>query len=101
MYRLPVATAGALSGSVRAGPIGVWEIFLYSGTSAVDWTIANGGNPLRSLQRHSQSMFGGCHIATVDGEYSPMDASGKYAIWYHAGENGNLPTDIYHATYVF
>ena len=64
----------------------------------MDWTVANGGNPLRSLQRHAGSMFGGCHIATVDGEYAPKDANGKYAIWYHAGAHGNLPTDIYHAT---
>ena len=77
---------------------GVWEIFLYSGTSALNWTVANNGNPLRSLQRHAGSMFGGCHIATVDGQYAPKDAEGRYAIWYHAGANGNLPTDIYHAT---
>ena len=77
---------------------GVWEVFLYSGTSALNWTVANGGSPLRTLQRHARSMFGGCHIATVDGQYAPKDQDGQYTIWYHAGANGNLPTDIYHAT---
>ena len=39
-------------------------------------------------------MFGGCHIATVDGQYTPKDPStGRYNIWYHAGANGDLPTD--------
>ena len=79
-------------------PAGVWEIFLYRGTSALDWTIANEGQPLSSLQRHAHSMFGGCHIATVDGKYAPKDAQGNYHIWYHAGADGNLPTDVYHAT---
>ena len=43
-------------------------------------------------------MFGGVHIATVDGNYAPKDPSGRYNIWFHAGADGNLPTDIYHAT---
>ena len=78
---------------------GVWEIFLYYGTSAMKWTIANSGQPLRQLQRYPGSMYGGCHIATVDGQYSPRSPiDGKYHIWYHAGQHGNLPTDIYHAT---
>eukprot|EP01052_Picozoa_sp_SAG31_P020837 SAG31_NODE_1584_length_7827_cov_2.129788_5_plen_109_part_00 len=77
---------------------GVWEIFLYTGTSATEWKVANNGNPLKSLQRHTKSMFGGCHIATVDGEYVAKDSNGLYNIWYHAGADGNLPTDIYHAT---
>jgi hypothetical protein len=34
--------------------------------------------PLYSLQRHAKSMFGGCHIATVDGAYAPKDADGLY-----------------------
>ena len=39
-------------------------------------------------------MFGGCHIATVDGQYTPKDPiTGRYNIWYHAGSNGDLPTD--------
>jgi len=33
-----------------------------------------------------------------DGAYAPKDKDGNYNIWYHAGANGNLPTDIYHAT---
>ena len=47
---------------------GVWEIFLYTGRSALEWEVGNGGNPLKTLQRHTRSMFGGCHIATVDGQ---------------------------------
>jgi|EP01047_Picozoa_sp_COSAG01_P032554 hypothetical protein len=46
---------------------GVWEVFLYAGSSATEWRVRAG--PLRTLQRHSRSMFGGCHIATV-GEYT-------------------------------
>jgi hypothetical protein len=77
---------------------GVWEIFLFKGKSALEWEVGNGGNPLKTLQRHTRSMFGGCHIATVNGEYAPKNADGLYTIWYHAGANGNLPTDVYHAT---
>jgi hypothetical protein len=77
---------------------GVWEVFLYSGKSALEWEVANGGMPLYSLQRHSRSMFGGIHIATVDGVFTPKGPSGLYNAWYHAGAQGNLPTDIYHAT---
>ena len=77
---------------------GVWEIFLYHGKSALEWEVGNGGNPLKTLQRHTRSMFGGCHIATVDGQYTPKNSDSLYTIWYHAGANGNLPTDIYHAT---
>jgi len=77
----------------------VWEIYLYTGTSPVNWTVGNGGQPLRQLQRHAGSMYGGCHIATVDGVFTPKDPVTKlYNIWYHAGAHGNLPTDIYHAT---
>ncbi len=77
---------------------GVWEIFLYNGKSALEWEVANDGMPLYSLQRHAKSMFGGIHIATVDGEYTPRGPTGLYNVWYHAGANGDLPTDIYHAT---
>lgn len=78
---------------------GVWEIFLYEGSSPTSWKVGNGGEPLTQLQRHPGSMYGGCHIATVDGVYMPRDpSSGLYNIWYHAGARGNLPTDIYHAT---
>ena len=78
---------------------GVWEIFLYSGSGPTAWEVQNGGEPLRDLQVHAGSMYGGCHIATVDGRYVPIDpASGLYTIWYHAGAHGNLPTDIYRAT---
>jgi hypothetical protein len=71
---------------------GVWEIFLYSGSSPTSWRVRAG--PLRTLQRHARSMFGGCHIATIDGQYMPKDPStGRYNIWYHAGTNGDLPTD--------
>lgn len=77
---------------------GVWEIFLYKGQSALEWQVANNGMPLYSLQRSAHSMFGGIHIATVDGEYTPRGPSGLYNVWYHAGAHGDLPTDIYHAT---
>jgi len=78
---------------------GVWQIFLYEGSSPLDWAVANDGKPLQQLQRHPGSMYGGCHIATVDGVFSPRNpADGLYHIWYHAGSRGNLPTDIYHAT---
>ena len=71
---------------------GVWEIFLYTGSSPTSWRVRAG--PLRTLQRHARSMFGGCHIATIDGQYMPKDPStGRYNIWYHAGTNGDLPTD--------
>ena len=74
------------------------QIFLYHGTGPLDWTVANGGLPLQQLQRHANSMYGGCHIATVEGQFTPRGPDGRYHIWYHAGANGNLPTDIYHAT---
>jgi hypothetical protein len=78
---------------------GVWEVFLYYGTSALEWAVANEGAPLRQLQQHPHSMYGGCHVATIDGTVTPRNPSdGLYHIWYHAGANGNLPTDIYHAT---
>lgn len=78
---------------------GVWQIFLYTGTDVLTWKVANQGNPLTQLQRHARSMYGGCHIATVDGVFSPKNPNtGNYEIWYHAGANGNLPTDVYHAT---
>jgi hypothetical protein len=83
---------------------GVWQIFLYTapgaGASALGpWVVGNGGAPLSQLQRHSHSMYGGCHIASVDGVPTPRSpVDGRYHIWYHAGANGNLPTDIYHAS---
>ena len=49
---------------------------------------AGGCGALRSLQRHARSMFGGCHIATVDGAYAPRGPDGKYHVWYHAGAAG-------------
>ena len=79
---------------------GIWQIYLYkSTTSAVaGWEVQNSGLPLKQLQRHAGSMYGGVHIATVDGVFSPTNPnSGLYEIWYHAGAAGNLPTDIYHA----
>jgi sucrose-6-phosphate hydrolase SacC (GH32 family) len=44
---------------------GVWQIFLYEGTDPLTWAVGNGGKPLVQLQRHANSMYGGCHIATV------------------------------------
>eukprot|EP00035_Acanthoeca_spectabilis_P026642 m.463583 g.463583 ORF g.463583 m.463583 type:complete len:384 (+) comp23094_c0_seq1:13-1164(+) len=78
---------------------GVWEVFLYTGKDPFSFVVANGGLPLSDLQRHPGSMYGGCHIATVDGQFMPKDpTTGLYTIWYHAGAHGNLPTDIYHAS---
>ena len=79
-------------------PHRVWEIFLYRGTGPLHWTVANDGRPLRQLQQHAGSMYGGMHIATVDGAFQPRGSDGLFHIWYHAGANGNLPTDIYYAT---
>eukprot|EP00729_Bicosta_minor_P013454 gene13454-18396_t len=78
---------------------GIWEVYLYKGTSPLHWTLDNGRQPLRQLQRHPGSMYGGIHIATVDGVFQPKSPDdGLYHVWYHAGAKGNLPTDIYHAT---
>ena len=74
-------------------------MYLYKGTDPLTWTLANDGKPLSQLQRHEGSMYGGIHIATVDGVFQPKSAKdGLYHAWYHAGAHGNLPTDIYHAT---
>ena len=86
---------------------GVWQIFLYTCTAKGSsesgpngtWVVGNRGAPLTQLQRHPHSMYGGPSIVHVDGIPTPRDPSdGLYHVWYHAGANGNLPTDIYHAT---
>ena len=78
---------------------GIWEVYLYKGADPLHWQLDNGGRPLRQLQRHPGSMYGGIHIATVDGVFTPRSPKdGLYHVWYHAGAAGNLPTDIYHAS---
>ena len=77
-----------------------WAIYLYTSADGLKWTSANGGAPLRDLQRHAGGAYGGPSIANVDGiptAKSPVD--GRYHVWYHAASAaGNLPTNIYHAS---
>ena len=77
-----------------------WAIYLYTSADGLKWTSANGGAPLRDLQRHAGGAYGGPSIANVDGIPSAKSpADGRYHVWYHAASAaGNLPTDIYHAS---
>jgi predicted GH43/DUF377 family glycosyl hydrolase len=69
---------------------GIWHIFYATSANGLDWTLANGGNPLSSLQVAPGGAYGGPNIHRI---------AGLYHVWYHAAPNaGNLPTHIYHAT---
>lgn len=76
-----------------------WEIYLYRSADSFTWKLYNQGNPLTDLQRTPGGMYGGPSLANVDGELRPRDDDGIYHLWYHASSGqGNLPTDIYHAS---
>jgi sucrose-6-phosphate hydrolase SacC (GH32 family) len=85
-------------GFFDAGATGTyWRAYLFTSSDGLTWTIANGGNALSSLQIASGSMYGNCAMPT------PNKVNGRYQMWYHAAPagatlNGNLPTDIYHAS---
>lgn len=81
----------------EAGP-STWEVYLYTSSDGLAWSIANSGNPLTTLQVAAGGMYGGPSFAMLDGSASPT-FSGTYHLWYHAAPaSGNNPTDIYHAT---
>mmetsp|Transcript_19992 Transcript_19992/g.37300 ORF Transcript_19992/g.37300 Transcript_19992/m.37300 type:complete len:330 (-) Transcript_19992:206-1195(-) len=77
---------------------GVWEIFLYTSPDLGNWTAERSGKPYIELQRSEGSMYGGPSFETVNGEVVARNDSGHYNLYYHAGSDGNLPTDIYHAS---
>ena len=77
---------------------GVWEIFLYTSKDLGDWTVQRGGKPYVELQRSKSSMYGGPSFETVNGQVVARNETGYYNLYYHAGSDGNLPTDIYHAS---
>jgi sucrose-6-phosphate hydrolase SacC (GH32 family) len=73
----------------EAGPT-AWEIYLYTSSDGLTWSIANSGNPLTTLQVAGSGMYGGPNIIRI---------GATYHLWYHAAPvSGNLPTNIYHAT---
>ena len=74
---------------------GIWEIFLYTSNDGQHWSVQNNGNPLTSLSRGG--MYGGPRVANIEGKVTPF-YNGSYHIFFHASKNGDLPTDIYHAT---
>jgi sucrose-6-phosphate hydrolase SacC (GH32 family) len=77
---------------------GIWEIFLYTSPDLGNWTVARGGLPYAELQRAKGSMYGGPSFETVNGQVVSRNESGHYNLYYHAGSDGNLPTDIYWAS---
>lgn len=81
----------------EAGPT-AWEVYLYTSTDGLTWTIANGGSALSTLQVAAGGMYGGPTFATKNGQPVPQ-WGGLYHLWYHAAPaSGNTPTNIYHAT---
>ncbi len=75
-----------------------WAIYLYTSGDALTWTLAS-ETPLSSLQRHPGGMYGGPSLANVDGKPAARGPDGAYHLWFHAASaEGNLPTDVYHAT---
>jgi sucrose-6-phosphate hydrolase SacC (GH32 family) len=77
---------------------GVWEIFLYTSQDLGNWTVRRSGKPYAELQRSNDSMYGGPSFETVNGQVVARNSTGHYNLYYHAGSNGNLPTDIYWAS---
>lgn len=82
----------------EAGPTR-WEIFLYTSSDGLTWSIGNGGSPLTTLQQHASGMYGGPTMAQLPGVVQTPTFDGEYHVWYHAAPAaGNNPTNIYHAT---
>lgn len=68
----------------------LWQIYLYTSSDGLAWSIGNSGNPLSTLQVFAGGMYGGPNLRVI---------GDLYHVWYHATPNaGNLPTNIYHAT---
>ena len=81
----------------EAGP-SRWEIYHYTSSDGLTWSIQNSGNPLTTLQQHASGMYGGPTMAQQGGLTIPK-RNGLYEIWYHAAAvSGNNPTNIYRAT---
>ena len=79
---------------------GPWQIFLYTSTDGLQWSLLNNNLPLVTLQVYPGGMYGGPRFAQINGELTPRWSSDNlYHLWYHAtNTSGGLPTDIYHAT---
>lgn len=76
-----------------------WEIYLYTSSDGLTWSIANSGAPLTTLQVATGGMYGGPGLATDSTGANTPTFSGTYHAWYHAAPAaGNNPTNIYHAT---
>lgn len=81
----------------EVGPT-AWEIYLYTSSDGLTWSIQNSGNPLTTLQVAGSGMYGGPTFAQQAGFYITKRA-GVYETWYHAAPGaGNTPTNIYRAT---
>lgn len=76
----------------------IWQIYLYTSSDGLSWSIGNSGNPLTTLQVHVGGTYGGPKLAEQDGIIIPK-RNGLYEIWYHAvNATGSLPSNIYRAT---
>lgn len=81
----------------EAGPT-PWEIYLFTSSDGLTWTVGNSGNPLATLQVFAAGAYGGPTFATQDNIFIPK-RNGLYELWYHATPNaGNQPSNIYRAT---
>lgn len=81
----------------EAGP-STWEMYLYTSSDGLTWSIQNSGNPLTTLQVHAGGAYGGPTFPTQDAIVIPK-RNGVYELFYHAAPvSGNQPSHIYRAT---
>lgn len=76
----------------------IWQIYYYTSSDGLTWSIQNSGNALTTLQVFAGGMYGGPTMAQQGGLIIPKRA-GVYEIWYHAAPGAGVsPTNIYRAT---
>jgi hypothetical protein len=83
----------------EAGPT-PWEIYLYTSSDGLTWTIANGGAPLTTLQVHAGGAYGGPAFSSNNDVASqrPRSARPTTSGTTRPGSGAHVPTNIYHAT---
>lgn len=68
----------------------IWQIYYYTSSDGLTWSIGNSGNALTTLQVHAGGMYGGPYL---------VRQGATYVLYYHAAPgSGVTPTDIYRAT---
>ena len=81
------------------GGTSTWQVWLFTSTDLLSWTVQNSGNPLSSMRQVANGSVGGPTVAVLEDEPMPQ-WDGLYHVWVHCSTDtvDYLPTPTFHLT---